>query len=208
MDIAFYIFVLGFFAPAGLLMLLWFVCGNLIGLRVAKNRAAKKLLIEDIRRGLTNIPTLAQKHLLSLEKTRYFIHDAINENLLTGKISEDGLKFITLEWDASGRIIEQKPAKVVAEELQETRSENLRKILKRYGNQISLSKMAQLLEFKDIIDLEKWLLSLPEDIALQIEGDQVLLPQELQSGTKEAEQAIDKLLARFEEYERQAQGKV
>ncbi|MBD3191377.1 MAG: hypothetical protein GF308_12075 [Candidatus Heimdallarchaeota archaeon] len=52
------------------------------------------------------------------------------------------------------------------------------------------------------------MLDLPDDIAFRVQGNMVIVPKELQTGTEEAEKAIDELLARFEEYKRQTRGKV
>ncbi|MCF2143366.1 MAG: HEAT repeat domain-containing protein [Candidatus Heimdallarchaeota archaeon] len=82
--------------------------------------------------------------------------------------------------------------------LQKERELNLRKIIKRYS-EISLERMASLLKFKDTLELEKWLLELPDELAFQVQKDVVRIPQILQDETIEAEEAISRILDSFKE---------
>ncbi|HUT81414.1 MAG TPA: HEAT repeat domain-containing protein [Candidatus Bathyarchaeia archaeon] len=83
-------------------------------------------------------------------------------------------------------------------ELQKEREMNLRKIIKRYS-EISLDRMASLLKFKENLELEKWLLDLPDELAFQVHKDVVTIPQLLQNESLEAEEAIDKIINSFKE---------
>ncbi|MBD3191664.1 MAG: hypothetical protein GF308_13535 [Candidatus Heimdallarchaeota archaeon] len=89
-----------------------------------------------------------------------------------------------------------------------SRSEALRQIILRY-NRLSLEKMAQHLDFPDTFTLERWLLTLPEDLDFFVEGEEVVIPREkFVSGSEEAEAAIEELLKRFDEFEKEQYGKV
>ncbi|NHJ38590.1 MAG: hypothetical protein FK731_01060 [Asgard group archaeon] len=82
--------------------------------------------------------------------------------------------------------------------LQKERELNLRKIIKRYS-EISLERMAKLLKFKKTLDLETWLLDLPDELAFQVQKDVVKIPQLLQSESIEAEEAINQIIDSFKE---------
>jgi rubrerythrin len=82
--------------------------------------------------------------------------------------------------------------------LQKERELNLRKIIKRYS-EISLERMAKLLKFKKTLDLETWLLDLPDELAFQVQKDVVKIPQLLQSESLEAEEAINQIIDSFKE---------
>jgi HEAT repeat protein len=83
-------------------------------------------------------------------------------------------------------------------ELQKERETNLRKIIKRYS-EISLERMAKLLKFKKTLDLETWLLDLPDELAFQVQKDVVKIPQLLQTESFEAEEAINQIVNSFKE---------
>ncbi|NHJ87616.1 MAG: hypothetical protein FK734_19300 [Asgard group archaeon] len=80
--------------------------------------------------------------------------------------------------------------------LQAEREANLRKIIKRYS-EISLERMASLLKFKETLELEKWLLDLPDELAFKVQKDVVKIPQLLQDETVEAEEAINRIVDSF-----------
>ncbi|NHJ04066.1 MAG: hypothetical protein EAX90_04535 [Candidatus Heimdallarchaeota archaeon] len=102
--------------------------------------------------------------------------------------------------------LEQKKQEILAKResaeaeqaLQHERELNLRKIIKRYS-EISLERMAKLLKFKDTLDLEKWLLELPDELAFQVQKEVVKIPQLLQNESREAEEAINKIINSFKE---------
>ena len=82
--------------------------------------------------------------------------------------------------------------------LQKERELNLRKIIKRYS-EISLERMAKLLKFKKTLDLETWMLDLPDELAFQVQKDVVKIPQLLQNESIEAEEAINQIIDSFKE---------
>ncbi|NHJ48773.1 MAG: hypothetical protein FK733_13395 [Asgard group archaeon] len=86
-------------------------------------------------------------------------------------------------------------------ELQIERENNLRKIIKRYS-EISLERMAKLLKFKKTLDMETWLLDLPDELAFEIQKDVVKIPQLLQTESIEAEEAINQIIDSFKEVSR------
>lgn len=80
--------------------------------------------------------------------------------------------------------------------LQKERETNLRKIIKRYS-EISLERMVKLLKFKETLELEKWLLDLPDELAFKVQKDVIKIPQLLQSDSVEAEEAINTIINSF-----------
>ena len=76
---------------------------------------------------------------------------------------------------------------------------NLELVLKRY-NKIKLEKMAELLDFEDPLELERWILTLPDDYPMKIEEDSVIFEEQMVD-------QIDSLLGKFEEWETEGRGK-
>lgn len=71
------------------------------------------------------------------------------------------------------------------------RQENLKKILKSYSR-ISLTLMAELLEFRNVLDLQKWIIDLPGEPLFYIEGDEVVIPKDLKGARlEEVVQSLD-----------------
>jgi len=56
--------------------------------------------------------------------------------------------------------------------------ENLKKIIRSYSR-ISLKLMAELLGFRNVLDLQKWIINLPGEKLFYIEGDEVVIPRDL-----------------------------
>lgn len=54
------------------------------------------------------------------------------------------------------------------------------KILNSYSK-ISLDLMAQLLEFKTTLALQKWIINLPGEKVFYIEGNEVIIPKDLKA---------------------------
>jgi len=73
-------------------------------------------------------------------------------------------------------------------------SESLKKIIKSY-TKIPLDSMVQLLEFTDTIELQKWIMDLPEELALTIDGTDVLIPASLKN-----DQSISKMTDNIDRY--------
>jgi len=61
---------------------------------------------------------------------------------------------------------------------EDKREENLKKIIKSYSR-ISLKLMAELLEFRNVLDLQKWIIDLPGEKLFYIEGSEVVIPRDL-----------------------------
>ena len=95
-------------------------------------------------------------------------------------------------------LLEKKQSDKADLALQKERETNLRKIIKRYS-EISLERMVKLLKFKETLELEKWLLELPDELAFKVQKDVVKIPQLLQSESIEAEEAIAKIVNSFKE---------
>ncbi|MBD3192986.1 MAG: hypothetical protein GF308_20280 [Candidatus Heimdallarchaeota archaeon] len=87
------------------------------------------------------------------------------------------------------------------------REDTLRNIINTYSR-IKLTNMAELLEFESTIELQRWILNLPDKSGFYIEGSEVVIAEKLQKETSEAEAAIAKLLNDFEQFEQEGRGKV
>ncbi len=59
--------------------------------------------------------------------------------------------------------------------------------------------MVKLLKFKETLELEKWLLELPDELAFKVQKDVIKIPQLLQSESVEAEEAINRIINSFKE---------
>ena len=71
------------------------------------------------------------------------------------------------------------------------RQENLKKILRSYSR-ISLTLMAELLEFRNVLDLQKWIIDLPGEPLFYIEGEEVIIPKDLKGARlEEVVQSLD-----------------
>lgn len=75
---------------------------------------------------------------------------------------------------------------------EEGRVNDLKQIFKRYKS-ISLEEMTQLLAFQDTIALQNWLLDLPNEITFVIDKGYVIIPDELQEDTAEADTKINEI---------------
>ena len=74
---------------------------------------------------------------------------------------------------------------------EDKREENLKKILRSYSR-ISLKLMAELLEFRNVIDLQKWIIDLPGEKLFYIEGEEVVIPKDLKGARlEEVVQSLD-----------------
>lgn len=80
----------------------------------------------------------------------------------------------------------------------------LNKALKLY-DELPLSKLASLLGMKDEIELEKWLLMLPDDFPIKILGDKIKV--DVQEG-QDIGGAIDQLMDSFSAWESTKEGKI
>lgn len=84
---------------------------------------------------------------------------------------------------------------------EEERIEDFKRILKRYVS-ISLEELAKILDFRDIISLQDWLINLPESIPFQVFNDRVFFQNKLQTDEKEREKTaktLAKSLIRLQE---------
>ena len=63
-------------------------------------------------------------------------------------------------------------------EPEDKRQENLKKIIKSYSR-ISLKLMTELLGFRNVLDLQKWIIDLPGEKLFYIEGTEVVIPRDL-----------------------------
>jgi len=88
----------------------------------------------------------------------------------------------------------QKEKSIHKEISAEKRSKSLKKIIKFY-TKIPLDSMAQLLEFNNTIELQKWIMDLPDELALTIDGTDVLIPATLKN-----DQSITKMTDNIASY--------
>jgi len=88
-EFAFY-----FLTPVMGIYLVWFLFSEQIARQRARKKAAKRFVVKGILRGETDLTKLSEKYFCSLEDITYFINDAINDDILYGMISSDGLTFV------------------------------------------------------------------------------------------------------------------
>ncbi|MBD3189496.1 MAG: hypothetical protein GF308_02580 [Candidatus Heimdallarchaeota archaeon] len=81
----------------------------------------------------------------------------------------------------------------------------LKNIVEVYSK-IHIEDMARLLNFDDVIALQRWLLKLPEK-SFYIEGDEVIIGRSFKEADQDAEEMINNLLKSFEEKETRKVGK-
>ncbi|MBD3190652.1 MAG: hypothetical protein GF308_08405 [Candidatus Heimdallarchaeota archaeon] len=70
----------------------------------------------------------------------------------------------------------------------------------RTYEKISLQRVARHLGFTDTFELEEWLLTIPKDYGIKINGEIVVFTQDLRSDTAEAEAAIEELKNKFQKF--------
>ncbi|HUU78100.1 MAG TPA: hypothetical protein VMX55_07105 [candidate division Zixibacteria bacterium] len=88
------------------------------------------------------------------------------------------------------------------------RQEVLKKIILRYKS-IKVDELASLLSFNDKLQLKKWLLSIPPELEFYLEGDELVIPREkFTQESDEANDAIEKLMRNFKDFEEKGQGKM
>lgn len=90
-------------------------------------------------------------------------------------------------------------------QLKEKRAERFQKIIRNY-DVISLTDMAKLLWFKDIIELQGWLMDAFEGSPMKIRKDEVVIHSG--GNEEEIESEIDELLNKYREWERLEYGKI
>jgi len=73
------------------------------------------------------------------------------------------------------------------------RKTTLRKIILMYET-IAIDELVQLLNFPTKLELQKWLLNVPEDLTFQIRGDKVFIPTILRENSNAGTQALERLL--------------
>ncbi|MBD3192985.1 MAG: hypothetical protein GF308_20275 [Candidatus Heimdallarchaeota archaeon] len=103
--------------------------------------------------------------------------------------------------------IQETMEKIASREKIREREETLRKIINTYSR-IELTNMAELLEFDDTLELQRWILSLSDKNSFYIEGSEVVIAEKLQDDATEAEAAISKLLNDFDKFEQEGRGKI
>lgn len=77
------------------------------------------------------------------------------------------------------------------------REENLKKIIESYS-QISLELMADLLQFKNVLELQKWIMDLPGEKIFYIEGNEVVIPKELKDSSVESQRDLNRIVESLE----------
>lgn len=92
-------------------------------------------------------------------------------------------------------------------ELSVRRQETLEKILKKVKRML-VQDLVELLEFPDTRTLTKWLLDLPDDYPLKLDGSAVIIETAGLKTQQDVQQTIDDLLSQFEEWEESQHGKM
>ncbi|MBD3189239.1 MAG: hypothetical protein GF308_01270 [Candidatus Heimdallarchaeota archaeon] len=80
------------------------------------------------------------------------------------------------------------------------RQQLLEKIVLRY-KEISLKKLAIILRFETVEELENWIINLPSKMNFYIKNKKLIIPKSSQNENEEVEKAISNMLNKFKEFE-------